>query len=314
MNIDLYKVFLIKYHNITYDNSINENPYELKPEYVFNIKSENEYLYNEIKSLKKNDIPKNITRLIFGDLFNAKLSSESIPHSVTHLELGWNFNQSLKKGDIPNSVTHLKFGTCFNQPLKYEHIPNSVTHLNFGICFNQSLKEGDIPHSVTHLTFGNAFNQPLKKGDIPNSVTHLKFSWKFNQLLKEGDIPDSVTHLTFDKDFNQELNDKNIPKNLIEIILLNKNYDFNKLKINKNIIVFLLNDDYYLYWNTNNNIKIKYRKKSDLTMYIEQNLIKDKLIGNIILKELTEKVFAPNRLLNICNTYNVDFDKLLEIY
>ncbi len=57
-----------------------------------------------------------------------------------------------------------------------------------------------------------------------------------------------------------------------------------------------------------------YREKFFFDSYIEQNLVKDKLIGNIILKALIEKVFHPNQLLNICNIYNIDFDNLLKIY
>ena len=33
-------------------------------------------------------------------------------------------------------------------------------------------------------------------------------------------------------------------------------------------------------------------------------ILRKKLIGNIILKELTEKVFHPYRLLNICKNYS----------
>jgi hypothetical protein len=38
------------------------------------------------------------------------------------------------------------------------------------------------------------------------------------------------------------------------------------------------------------------------------------LFGKVIFQELTEKVFHPNRLLNICKLYNIEFDKLMEIY
>jgi type I site-specific restriction-modification system R (restriction) subunit len=48
-----------------------------------------------------------------------------------------------------------------------------------------------------------------------------------------------------------------------------------------------------------------------LTFYWSFN---QKLIGNIILKELTEKVFHPNRLLKICDTYNINFEQLMDIY
>jgi hypothetical protein len=110
------------------------------------------------------------------------------------------------------------------------------------------------------------------------------------------------------------LNDTNIPKNLIDIVL-NKNYDFNKLNINKNILIFTTKFYDMCYTNNlPNDFKIKFTEKQKFDLHIRQNLVKNKLIGNIILKELTEKVFHPNRLLNICNKYNIEFDKLLEIY
>jgi hypothetical protein len=102
--------------------------------------------------------------------------------------------------------------------------------------------------------------------------------------------------------------------------LLNRYYDFDQLKINKNILIFKCFEEYFLNYtkystdNLMNNLKIKFDNKKKFNLYIEEYLIKDKLIGNIILKELTQKVFHPNRLLKICNTYNIEFDKLLEIY
>ncbi len=47
---------------------------------------------------------------------------------------------------------------------------------------------------------------------------------------------------------------------------------------------------------------------------IEENLTKDKLIGNIIYKELIEKILNPKRLLYISNTYNIKLDELLNLY
>ena len=50
---------------------------------------------------------------------------------------------------------------------------------------------------------------------------------------------------------------------------------------------------------------------SKIKLFIEDNMSKDKLIGNIILKELTEKVFSPERLIKICDDYNMEFDILI---
>ena len=54
--------------------------------------------------------------------------------------------------------------------------------------------------------------------------------------------------------------------------------------------------------------------KNDIEQYISENMSKNKLIGRIILKELTEKVFHPNRLLKLCSDYNIDFDELVSLY
>jgi hypothetical protein len=54
--------------------------------------------------------------------------------------------------------------------------------------------------------------------------------------------------------------------------------------------------------------------KNDIDEYIIENTKKNKLIGNIILKELTEKVFHPKRLLKLCDIYGITFDELLESY
>jgi hypothetical protein len=99
---------------------------------------------------------------------------------------------------------------------------------------------------------------------------------------------------------------------------LDENYDFNKLKFSKNnILIFMHYYIGYSVFTTNgliDNFEIKYKDKINFNLYVSQYFKKDKLIGNIILKELTEKVFHPNRLLKICNQYNIEFDKLLEIY
>ena len=43
-------------------------------------------------------------------------------------------------------------------------------------------------------------------------------------------------------------------------------------------------------------------------------MTKNKLIGHIILEDLTKKVFHPKRLMKISNDYNIDFDDLVSIY
>ena len=45
----------------------------------------------------------------------------------------------------------------------------------------------------------------------------------------------------------------------------------------------------------------------------QKHLTKDKLFGNIILKELTKKVFHPDRLSKICEIYDIDLEELFDI-
>jgi hypothetical protein len=60
-------------------------------------------------------------------------------------------------------------------------------------------------------------------------------------------------------------------------------------------------------------MKIKASDKKIFDYYIS-NIPFNKLKGQIIMKELVEKVFHPNRILNICNQYNIDFIDLIDIY
>ena len=41
--------------------------------------------------------------------------------------------------------------------------------------------------------------------------------------------------------------------------------------------------------------------------------MKEKMSNSEIAEELASKVFNPNRLIQICEKYNVEFDKLTEI-
>jgi hypothetical protein len=109
------------------------------------------------------------------------------------------------------------------------------------------------------------------------------------------------------------LNDDNLPNNLLTLTLENT-YTHS---INSNIIIFKIIDDFYTEYHCKNTNLI-YQYQTDIIKkiidYIEEYFIKNKLIGQIIFKELTEKIFHPTRLLNICDMYNIEFDQLMEIY
>ena len=274
--------------------------------------------------LKKDDIPNSVTYIFFLNSFNQPLTVGVIPNSVTHLYFTGEFNQPLEEGVIPNSVTYIFLPLGTRNNLKYiknilygikNSIPKSVAHLDFQWKFNEPLEVGVIPNSVTHLSFGEDFNQFLKKDDIPNSVTHLTFGKYFNQPLTVGVIPNSVTHLTFGEYFNQPLTLGIIPNNIIEIILHKKYFNQNSIN-NNDIIIGCIFDRHFGFKKIvfENKYEISLSEKESIDKYLEFHLTKDKLIGNIILKELTEKVFHPDRLLKICMEYNIDLEELFEKY
>ena len=209
-------------------------------------------------------------------------------------------------------MTHLTFEYFFNQPLNKDDIPKSVTHLIFGYHFNQPLKKDDIPNSVTHLIFGHDFNQHLDKNVISNSVTHLTFGENFNQPLEKNVIPKSVTNLTFGYKFNQNLDDNNLPKSIIEILFFG-NKPYSLLKSKDRLTGNILYNGYNYNYHYNDNLIIC---GIDKNLFDEKILVftPDKFIGNTILRELTEKVFHPNRLLKLCDKYNIGFYELMDIY
>ena len=132
---------------------------------------------------------------------------------------------------------------------------------------------------------------------------------EFNQPLKEGIIPKSVTYLTLGSKFNKYIHD-NIYENLIELLL----YNTSMLSEKDNVLIGY-NDCKFIRYNLYNkyNIKLKSSDKYLFDNYI-LNIDLNKLKGKIIIKELVEKVFNPQRLLNICNNYHIDFVDLVDIY
>ncbi len=289
-----------------------------------------------------NNIPSNVTHLIFNDYFNQPLSVGVIPNSVTHLVFGCEFNQIV---DIPNSVTHLLFGYNFNRPL---YIPNSVIYLRFGYEFNQIV---DIPNSVKDLTIGNEFD--IVNNIIPNNVIHLTYNILY-EWHKEKDyetykkrletqnkfIVEKVNHLIIDLDYQLGISRYNITdemiskiyKNLVISLIKPENYESFYLKY-KNMILepykdfffvmeierchhnendYLLKNGYFLendflgncvYSIHNDYIKYDYYEK----------LCKKKLLIPIH-SELITKVFNPIRLQKIADTYNIELVDLMDYY
>ena len=120
-------------------------------------------------------------------------------------------------------------------------------------------------------------------------------------------IPNSVIYLTFGKNFNQKLN-YFITDNLIELLLPN-NYTENYLNLNKNILIGYIDNEHNILY-VKYNIKLNYGEKKEF----DNCILNIELKGKLIMKELVEKVFHPNRLFKICNSYKIEFIELIDIY
>jgi hypothetical protein len=68
------------------------------------------------------------------------------------------------------------------------------------------------------------------------------------------------------------------------------------------------------YTHNNSDFFIYQTSKELIDLYIINNFTIDKLIGKKIFIELIQKVFNPNRLLKLCSEYNIDLQKLINIY
>jgi hypothetical protein len=87
------------------------------------------------------------------------------------------------------------------------------------------------------------------------------------------------------------------------------------LNINKKIFINIYmyennkNDNFYdnklnLLFNTYN---MNFREKNNffhITNFIEKNLSKNKLFGNVILEDLVKKIFHPKKIIKLLDKYN----------
>ncbi len=273
-----------------------------------------------IREIKPGMIPYGITHLIFNEtyLLNAEptISPGAIPDSVIYLYLK-QFNKPLT-GILPRNLKYLKFNLLskFNQKIRKGDIPYGTKRIDFGHYFNQSCK--DLPNTIRHIFFGENFNK-LKKGDIPEGVRIIEFGRFFDKIIEKGLLPDSLLYLEFFFTYRHPIDRNNLPKNLCELVV--SHYDVTLDKINNNTFLIkndnadtrydrhLLTKDYYDYKNNH----IFYYQLRDRYLFCKfiEDYEKESLKGNIIYKELIEKVFNPNRLMRICNEYNVEFNDVI---
>ncbi len=268
-------------------------------------------------------------------------NKNNIPLNVTHLIFEKEFNQPIV---IPNSVTHLIFGCNFNQPIV---IPNSVTYLSFGYEFNQIV---DIPNSVIHLIIGNEFD--IIDNNIPNSVNHLTYHiyypiYRKNVKLQDNFIVnkfivEKVNHLIINLDFQSMIDSEyvitnemisKIYKNLV-ISIIDFFDDSIDDSINNNNEIIQNNENFYIKYKNmlpypfknfiflkdpNHVINNDYLYDNDeLINYIIYNYyeklckLRNRLVP--IHSELITKVLDPIRLQNIAKTYNIELVDLMDYY
>ena len=298
------------------------------------------------KILYKGDIPNTVKKIKFGDYFNQPLIKGFISKGVEEIYFGCHFNRPLYKDTIPDGVKSIIFNknSLFNQVLNKNDLPNTITKLYFGDYYNTQLFSGCIPNSIKYLRLGKNFDQMIQKGALPEGLISLIFDGVMIDKIEELYIPDSVMFLRIPQKFKFN----SIPKNLKYISIPHEFVsNFNGLYANKkniqiqdfnidqatlyftkmfregfnmkNLIVevFKLNGFYYdsRFIFDNNIFSCKNINLGDKILkyfndFVEFNLT----IKKDILKELTEKVFAPERLLKICNEYNLTFEELMDIY
>lgn len=285
-----------------------------------------------------NSLPKGLKYLTLYGIFeySIKLDKIIIPSSLVYLELNY-YDYPIKKNDIPEGIECIKL-LNFNKEIEKGALPKSLKKLIFNINFNQSL-DGVLPENLEYLKLSAQYNQPLLNGILPKSLRIFEFSENYGvidsgQPLENLFIPDNVNFIIINELNTQYSNTNirniskhNLPKNLMSLFVHNANNytilcdEFNN---DENIKFSFIST--MLYSIHPQKIIFKYNSFRDIFAIINSNtffnimnfidnyLTDKKIIGKVILKELTEKVFNPNRLLKNSELYSIPFDELLEIY
>ena len=285
------------------------------------------------RSLEFGDVPIDTTHLIFGDEYNKKLMN--IPKSVIYIKFGENFNRKIGIGDFPENLRYIEFGEEFNQLIRPNIFPRLVEIIKFGTQFNRSIFCNVLPKNLKYLEFGWYFNKDIVIGSLPQGLKSLILSYSFNGNLNIKNIPKNLSRIHINNENYSGIIDKNL--NLTEL-LLPRNYVDNMPHINTMNILYLIKfyvllerenihnhnneysyyDDEYLcdnsYYEYNLNGKNylfdfdEYKKIDEYIMNFEY--IKNKLF----FKELSCKVFSPNRLFNIASIYGIEETDINELY
>ena len=287
-------------------------------------------------------LPKNLKKLYLGGSFKQIIEKDMLPDSITELTLYVNNNQILEKGILPDSITNLTIHNFNNNTIPINAYPNKLTHLQVFIKLlrsNEELKINLFPNTLTHLHIDGDVKQTIKPGHIPYSVIDLSFDityhcMSFNSIIEDNALPQDLINLNLGYSFSQKININNC-NNLVQI---NINKYYSKYIQNNNLIIIenkIRNNNLFNTYHINN---MKYTIQNGNSRTISslhdrisrvnnEHFLKD-VFSNIykhtnVMKQLKNRelqrllaiiVFNPNRLLKICDDYDVDFSDLVSIY
>ena len=265
-----------------------------------------------------------------------------LPDSITELTLYVYNNQILEKGILPNSITNLIIHNFNNNTIPLDGYPSKLTHLHVFIKLlrsNEELKINLFPNTLTHLHIDGNSNHTIKPGHIPYSVIDLSFDvtyhcMSFNSIIEDNALPEDLINLNLGYSFSQKININNC-NNLVQI---NINEYYSKYIQNNNLIIIqnkIRNNNLFNTYHINNmkytiqngNSKIISSLHDRISRVNNEYFLKD-VFSNMykhtnVMKQLKNRelqrllaiiVFNPNRLLKICDVYDVEFSDLVSIY
>lgn len=134
----------------------------------------NDLLYLEVEENRHfqfDDLPSSLRELHFVGkhvMHHGSSSLDNLPYNLTHLifEIFSYFNRTIN--NLPKKLTHLQLNGYFNQRL--DNLPNELTHLTIYGHFNQRLD--DLPKKLTHLIIDTIGEKYLY--EFPKSLIHIQ--------------------------------------------------------------------------------------------------------------------------------------------
>ncbi len=279
------------------------------------------YFNTYTMTLQKDVLPSTLLLLDFGYHYNSNdeypiINEDVLPFGIKELRMCGNYYHVLKKGVIPNSVRKLRIGYGLTKVFTECFFPESINCLILD-CLDVKLN-GYIPKSVKTIIFMSYDIKNISYYDIPSHVSYLHIPY----IKKDDKIPDTIKYLNVDYDYDFHINE-NTNLLYLEIPKLNKIFgSYDKLKIlvsdteinDDTKIIGILDGNKIRFNNLGIDVIVNREDKYIIFDFIENNLKKEKLIGNIILEELVSKVFNPNRLIKISKKYNIEFIDLVDLY